>query len=205
HEYAEDFVGKSISIFDTVEIAKAIQTLDICPAKIDIGKLTYEYHVEGENFQNATALVAKKLKGAENEDIAPRDVVLYGFGRIGRLLARELISLTGNGIQLRLRAIVTRGSIDQKVLEKRASLLQKDSVHGVFPGTVKADVENESLIINGIPVKVISANSPDEIDYTQYGINDALVIDNTGAFRDEEALSLHLKAKGVSKVLLTAP
>lgn len=205
HEYAEDFVGKSISIFDTVEIAKAIQTLDICPARIDIGKLTYEYQVEGTEHQNATALVAKKLKGASNDNIAPRDVVLYGFGRIGRLLAREIIALTGNGIQLRLRAIVVRGTIDLKVLEKRASLLQQDSVHGMFSGTVKADLENSALIINGIPVKIISANSPEEIDYTKYGINDALVIDNTGAFRDEEALNLHLKAKGASKVLLTAP
>lgn len=205
HEYAEDFVGKSISIFDTVEIAKAIQTLDICPAKIDLGKLTYEYHVEGADNKNATALVAKKLKGASNDNISPKDVVLYGFGRIGRLLARELITLTGNGIQLRLRAIVTRGTIDQEILEKRASLLQKDSVHGIFAGTVKVDAENSALIINGIPVKVISANSPEEIDYTEYGIHDALIIDNTGAFRNEEALGLHLKSKGASKVLLTAP
>ena len=205
HEYAADFVGKRISIFDTVEIAKAIQALDICPARIDLGKLTYEYHVEGEDHKNATALVEEKLKNATNKNNVPKDVVLYGFGRIGRLLARELITLTGNGIQLRLRAIVVRGAIDQQILEKRASLLQQDSIHGIFPGTVKADAENETLIINGIPVKVISANSPDEIDYTQYGINDALVIDNSGAFRDEEALGLHLKAKGTSKVLLTAP
>lgn len=205
HEYAEDFVGKSISIFDTVEVAKAIQTLDICPARIDIGKLTYEYLVEGAEHQNATAFVAKTFKGASNDDITPKDVVLYGFGRIGRLLAREIITLTGNGIQLRLRAIVVRGDINEQVLEKRASLLQQDSVHGSFPGTVKADIESQSLIINGIPVKVISANSPDEIDYTKYGIKDALIIDNTGAFRDEEALGLHLKAKGADKVLLTAP
>lgn len=205
HEYAEDFVGKSISIFDTVEIAKAIQTLDICPARIDIGKLSYEYHIEGSENQNATALVAKKLKDASNKNIEPKDVVLYGFGRIGRLLAREIITLTGNGIQLRLRAIVVRGTLSKEVLEKRASLLQQDSVHGTFPGTVKADAENNALIINGIPVKVISANSPEEIDYTKYGINDALIIDNTGAFRDETALGLHLKAKGAAKVLLTAP
>ena len=164
HEYAADFVGKRISIFDTVEIAKAIQALDICPARIDLGKLTYEYHVEGEDHKNATALVAEKLKNATNKNNVPKDVVLYGFGRIGRLLARELITLTGNGIQLRLRAIVVRGAIDQQILEKRASLLQQDSIHGIFPGTVKADAENETLIINGIPVKVISANSPDEID-----------------------------------------
>lgn len=205
HEYAADFVGKRIYIFDTVEIAKAIQSLDICPARIDIGKLTYEYHIEGEDHLNATALVAEKLKNATNKNIAPKDVVLYGFGRIGRLLARELIALTGNGIQLRLRAIVVRGAINEQILEKRASLLQQDSIHGIFPGTVKADIENETLIINGIPVKVISANSPDEIDYTKYGINNALVIDNSGAFRTEDALGLHLKAKGTAKVLLTAP
>ena len=52
---------------------------------------------------------------------------------------------------------------------------------------------------------VISANNPEDIDYTKYGIKNALVIDNTGAFRDKEALSRHLKAKGVNKVLLTAP
>jgi glyceraldehyde 3-phosphate dehydrogenase len=52
---------------------------------------------------------------------------------------------------------------------------------------------------------MISAKNPEDIDYTKYGINDALIIDNTGAFRDQEALSRHLKAKGASKVLITAP
>ncbi|NNF85985.1 MAG: glyceraldehyde-3-phosphate dehydrogenase, partial [Winogradskyella sp.] len=107
--------------------------------------------------------------------------------------------------QLRLRAIVTRGDINETVLEKRASLLRNDSVHGDFPGTVKIDAKNNALVINGTTVNIISANTPEEIDYTKYGINDALVIDNTGAFRDEEALSRHLKAKGIDKVLLTAP
>ena len=112
---------------------------------------------------------------------------------------------TGKGSQMRLRAIVTRGKVDQTVLEKRASLLSNDSVHGMFSGTVGIDVENNALIINGTTVKIISANAPEEINYTEYGINDALVIDNTGAFRDKEALSRHLAAKGVNKVLLTAP
>ena len=106
---------------------------------------------------------------------------------------------------MRLRAIVTRGEINQEVLEKRASLLRSDSVHGDFPGTVKADAENNALIVDGTTIHMISANAPEEIDYTIYGIHDALVIDNTGAFRDKEALSRHLVGKGVSKVLLTAP
>src|SRR5690554_1501893 len=206
HEYAGEFVQKPISIFDSVEIAQAIKTLDLPPAKLDIGKLTYEFHLEDDKYSNAMAFVSDKLKNAKkSEGIVPKDVVLYGFGRIGRLLARELMARTGKGNQLRLRAIVVRGTANQTVLEKRASLLQNDSVHGEFKGTVCTDIENNALIINGTTVHIISANSPEEIDYTAYGIEDALVIDNTGAFRDEEALGRHLKAKGVSKVLLTAP
>ncbi len=206
HEYAGQFVQKPISIFDTVEIAQAIAKIDLPPSKIDIGKLTYEYHLEDNQYANATSFVVDKLKDAKkSSEITPKDVVLYGFGRIGRLLARELMVRTGRGNQLRLRAIVTRGKVDATVLEKRASLLRNDSVHGDFPGTVGIDVENSALIINGTTVHIISANGPEEIDYTTYGINDALIIDNTGAFRDKEALSRHLIPNGADKVLLTAP
>jgi len=206
HEYAEAFVGKPISIFDSVEIAQAIKTLDLPPAKLDIGKLTYEFQLEDQKYNNATAFVASKLKDAhKNESIKPKDVVLYGFGRIGRLVARELMTKTGKGSQLRLRAIVTRGAINATVLEKRAALLRNDSVHGDFSGTVIADAENNALLINGTTVNIISANAPEDIDYTTYGINNAMVIDNTGAFRDDEALKRHLASKGVDKVLLTAP
>jgi len=206
HEYAGEFVQKPISIFDSVEIAQAIKMLDVPPAKLDIGKLTYEYHIEDNQYENAMAFVSDKLKDAkEKEDISPKDVVLYGFGRIGRLLARELMTRTGQGNQLRLRAIVVRGTVDKTILEKRASLLQNDSVHGDFPGTVRVDLENKALVINGTTVHIISANAPEDIDYTKFGIENALIIDNTGAFRDHEALSRHLKAKGAAKVLLTAP
>ncbi|WP_046758851.1 glyceraldehyde-3-phosphate dehydrogenase [Kordia jejudonensis] len=206
HEYAGQFVQKPISIFDTVEIAQAIAKIDLPPSKIDIGKLTYEYHLEDNQYANATSFVVDKLKDAKKTNgITPKDVVLYGFGRIGRLLARELMTRTGRGNQLRLRAIVTRGKVNETVLEKRASLLRNDSVHGDFPGTVGIDVENSALIINGTTVHIISANGPEEIDYTTYGINNALIIDNTGAFRDKEALERHLVPNGADKVLLTAP
>lgn len=206
HEYAAKFVQKPISIFDSVEIAKAISQLDLPPAKLDIGKLTFEYHLEDQNFSNALDFVASKLKDAEfNIGISPKDVVLYGFGRIGRLVARELMAKAGKGNQMRLRAIVTRGTINGIVLEKRAALLRNDSVHGDFSGTVLVDEKNEALIINGTTVKIISANNPEDIDYTIYGINNALIIDNTGAFRDKEALSRHLVSKGAGKVLITAP
>ncbi|GGH00358.1 glyceraldehyde-3-phosphate dehydrogenase [Polaribacter pacificus] len=205
-EYAKEFVAKPISIFDALDIAKAIQQIELPSSKLDIGKLAYECHLNENDCSDKVAFVKRQLKGAADvSTIEPKDVVLYGFGRIGRLLARELMNKMGKGSQLRLRAVVTRGKIDQTVLEKRASLLSVDSVHGDFLGTVQVDVENKALIINGTTVYMISAAQPEDIDYTAYGINNALVIDNTGAFRDYEALSRHLTSKGASKVLLTAP
>ena len=206
HEYAGAFVGKPINVFDSVEIASAIVDLDLPPSRIDIGKLTYEYHLEDDKYNDAKAFVIDKLKNAKNyQEIKPKDVVLYGFGRIGRLLAREMMSKIGKGQQLRLRAIVTRDKNDAVLLEKRASLLRYDSVHGDFNGSVIADPENNALLINGTTVHIITANTPEEIVYTAYGIEDALVIDNTGAFTTEDALKRHLTSKGADKVLLTAP
>jgi len=199
-------VQKPISIFDSVELLRAINDLKLPPAKLDIGKLTYEFHSQDNHHHNVKAFVIDKLKEAnDTKAIKPKDVVLYGFGRIGRLLARELMSRTGKGNQLRLRAIVTRGAITAEILEKRAALLRTDSVHGQFSGTVDIDTEKKALIINGTTVHFISANAPEEIDYTKFGIYNALIIDNTGAFRDEKALSRHLEAKGANRVLLTAP
>lgn len=204
--YAKEFVNKPITILDALSIAKAIQQVDLPSSKLDIGKLAYECYLNPKGSQDKVAFIKKKLKNAtEAKNIIPKDVVLYGFGRIGRLLARELMTKMGKGSQLRLRAIVTRGEITQAVLEKRASLLSVDSIHGDFLGTVQTDLENKALIINGTTVFMISANNPEDIDYTEFGIQDALIIDNTGAFRDDVALSRHLKAKGASKVLITAP
>lgn len=206
HEYAGEFVQKPISIFDSVEILRAINDIKLPPAKLDIGKLTYEYHSDDNNHLNVKAFVLDKLKDSNaTKEIKPKDVVLYGFGRIGRLVARELMAKTGRGSQLRLRAVVVRGELTQEILEKRAALLKTDSVHGQFMGTVDVDTENHALIINGTTVRFISADKPEVIDYTKYGIYNALIIDNTGAFRDQKALSRHLEAKGAGRVLLTAP
>jgi glyceraldehyde 3-phosphate dehydrogenase len=206
HLYAKDIVKKSISVKDTVALANEIYKADVCPARIDIGRLAYEWLQEQSKFKSQADFINAKLKDliGKKSNITPKDVVLFGFGRIGRLAARELISQAGKGEQLRLRAIVTRGNSSEEIT-KRADLLRTDSVHGPFPGTVIEDLENKALIINGHTVHMIDAKNPEDVDYTKYGINDALLIDNTGVFRDDKELSRHLKAKGISKVLLTAP
>lgn len=206
HEYAKNVVKRPIDIETTSKLAELLLNMDLAPAKIDLGKLASEWLAEKANFANEEAFLTAKLTGftSTSGSFEPRDVVLYGFGRIGRLAARELIKQAGKGQQLRLRAIVTRGSSDKDII-KRAALLRSDSVHGAFKGTVVEDLENKALIINGQIVRMIDASNPEDIDYTQYGINNALVIDNTGVFTNREALSRHLQAKGVGKVLLTAP
>jgi len=206
HEYSRNVINKPVDIFTTSQLAELILSMDLAPAKLDIGKLASEWLNQNKETEMLDFLKIKLLgfEKKDNLDFEPRDVVLYGFGRIGRLAARELIKQAGKGQQLRLRAIVTRSNSENDLI-KRAALLKNDSVHGAFNGTVKLDLENKALIINGQIIKMICANKPEEIDYTNYGINNALIIDNTGAFTDKESLSLHLKAKGSSRVLLTAP
>ena len=205
HDYAKRFVNQDITIHDTLPIAQSILELNIKNSKIDLGKLTSQWVLEKANYSDENSFVKDKLKAFfDSKSLEPKDVILYGFGRIGRLVARELITQGGAGGQLRLRAIVTRSNSDKDII-KRASLLRQDSVHGDFSGNVSEDLENKSLVINGRNVHMICSKSPDTIDYSVYGIDNALVIDNTGAFRDDEALALHLKSKGVAKVLLTAP
>ncbi|MCZ2131184.1 MAG: glyceraldehyde-3-phosphate dehydrogenase [Bacteroidia bacterium] len=206
-QYAKEIVKKPINIFDALLIAKELYAVEISPSRLDIGKLTHEWILEKAQYANIKDFVNTKLKdfiGKNKKVLVPKDVVLYGFGRIGRILARELIIQAGKGEQLRLRAIVTRDKTDEDLI-KRAGLLRMDSVHGPFPGTIIEDLENRALIINGHTVHMISAKGPEEIDYTKYGINNALLIDNTGVARDREGLSKHLLSKGVDKVLLTAP
>ena len=207
HEFARNFTNQKLNVNISLDIVKAISKLDLAPSRIDIGVLGKEWLTENQTAESIDNFIAEKLKnlvGKERKVLEPRDIVLFGFGRIGRLAARELIRQTGKGEQLRLRAIVSRTNSDEDIL-KRASLLRKDSVHGKFRGTVVEDLENKALIINGQKVLMIAANKPEEIDYTQYGIQNAMVIDNSGVWRDREGLGKHLLAKGVTKVLLTAP
>ena len=203
--YANNIVGRENNVETATLLASEMLKMDLAASKIDIGLLTAEY-IE-ENATNANVFLSEKLShivgSTENANRA-KDVILFGFGRIGRLAARELIKQAGKGQQLRLKAIVVRKLTDAQII-KRADLLRNDSVHGSFKGVVDVDLENKSMIVNGQVIKFIDGGNPEDIDYTQHGIEDALLIDNTGAFTDKEALSRHLQSKGVSKVLLTAP
>lgn len=208
HRYIRQHEDIRVSAHDSFPILQALVGLEPSAARIDLGKLTVAYLKSGKG-QSPEAFVADHLGGLEalrnNDPRESKDVVLYGFGRIGRLLARELVLGIGSGEQLRLRAIVVRKPRDgSNDLEKRASLLRRDSVHGPFSGTISVDHESNSLIVNGNIISLLYAQSPENIDYAALGIKDPLVVDNTGMYRDVEALGKHLEA-GASKVLLTAP
>lgn len=180
----------ALNIADTLAFATALNDQNLSHTTVDLGQ----------------ALKSGKQAGSftSGEEVPATDVVLYGFGRIGRILARLLMSRPASDKGLQLKAIVVRpaGEAD---LEKRASLLERDSVHGWFDGSVVVDKANSGIIANGRFIKVIYAADPSEIDYTSYGIDNALIIDNTGKWKDEAGLGKHLQSKGAKKVLLTAP
>ncbi len=199
--------GIKLRLRESYPILEALSTMTLAPAQIDIGKLAFDFHYGSAVDQtDLDAFLQHQLAGVigKDDDQVPQDVVLYGFGRIGRLLARLLIERQGKHNKLRLRAIVVRGGKDGD-LEKRASLLRRDSVHGPFNGSITVDHERKAIKANGAFIQVIYANSPAEVDYTQYGIDNAIVVDNTGMWRDEEGLGQHLQSKGAAKALLTAP
>ena len=210
HRFARQSDNNELSELETYPILKYIETLDLADCEIDVGEIAVKCPFF-EDIKNDDTKIGKFIDAElesvinkkSNRPSEPANIVLYGFGRIGRLVARMMTQTTGPGNYFKLRAIVIRKATDDDIF-KRASLLTKDSVHGPFDGTVRVDEENSSLVINGNPVKVIYASGPDKVKYSDYGINDPVVIDNTGIWRDEEALSVHIKS-GASKVILTAP
>ncbi|WP_395342714.1 glyceraldehyde-3-phosphate dehydrogenase [Ningiella sp. W23] len=211
HRSVRLFEGEKLKLRESWPVLERVSQMNLSPCEIDIGKLAYQFHHKEDEANTGRAerlqeylnqALASVLNKAHSD--SPKDVVLYGFGRIGRLLARLLIERQGRANTMRLRAIVVRGGKDGD-LEKRASLLRRDSVHGPFNGSITVDKERNAIKANGSFIQVIYANHPSEVDYTQYGINDAIVVDNTGMWRDEEGLGQHLQAKGAAKVLLTAP
>ena len=210
HRFARQSDNNELSELETYPILKYIETLELADCEIDVGEIAVKCPFF-EDIKNDDTKIGEFIDAElesvinkkSNRPSEPANIVLYGFGRIGRLVARMMTQTTGPGNYFKLRAIVIRKATDDDIF-KRASLLTKDSVHGPFDGTVRVDEENSSLVINGNPVKVIYASGPDKVKYSDFGINDPVVIDNTGIWRDEEALSVHIKS-GASKVILTAP
>jgi glyceraldehyde 3-phosphate dehydrogenase len=209
HLHGALIVGIALDMEKSFEMLQLIEKMDLRPCRLDLGKLCHEFLTQGGDQSMQGFLdqrLAQLLGDTEPGDHESHDVVLYGFGRIGRILARLLIERTGTGAKLRLRGVVLRAKGDVQLdLEKRAELLRRDSVHGEFDGSIKVDVERQALIANGNFIQLIYANSPSEVDYTKYGIKDALIVDNTGIWKDEAGLSQHTSCPGASKVLLTAP
>jgi glyceraldehyde 3-phosphate dehydrogenase len=199
--------GVKLRLRESWPILEALNKMCLSPSEIDIGKLAFDFNYgSAVDKSDLKAYLQEALVDVldNQQEHKPQDVVLYGFGRIGRLIARLMIERQGQNNKLRLRAIVVRGGREGD-LEKRASLLRRDSVHGPFNGSITVDEERKAIKANGSYIQVIYANSPDQIDYTQYGIEDAIIVDNTGMWRDRDGLGLHLKSKGVAKAVLTAP
>ena len=210
HRFARQSDNNELSEFETYPMIEYISTLNLHDCEIDIGEIAVKCPFFDEIKEDQSKIkdyLNKELESVIDVETVrpdePKSIVLYGFGRIGRLLARMMTQTTGPGNYFRIKAIVIRKASDDDIF-KRASLLSRDSVHGPFDGTVRVDEENTSLVVNGNAIKVIYASSPDKVKYAEHNIIDPIVIDNTGVWRDEDSLSKHLKS-GASKVILTAP
>ena len=209
HRFVRQIEGNELSELETFPLLERLSNLALSDCEIDLGELTVRcpfFDDLADNPNKIDSYLQEQLdfsSSTSHRPSEPQDIVLYGFGRIGRLMARLLVETTGPGNYFRLKAVVVRNG-GESDLVKRASLLRRDSVHGRFIGTIRVDLDNNLLVVNGNPVKFIYASGPAEVNYKKLGINKPIVIDNTGIWRDEAALSQHLEC-GASKVILTAP
>ena len=210
HRFARQADDNEVSELETFPILQYIDSLNLADCEIDIGEIAIKYPNFSELKNDTSGLseyinveLADVINAESSRPKSPKDIVLYSFGRIGRLVTRMMIQNTGPGNYYRLRAVVIRKAGDDDIY-KRASLLTRDSVHGSFDGTVRVDEENSLLVINGNPVKIIYASGPADVNYADHDIHDPIVIDNTGVWRDEDGLSKHIDS-GASKTILTAP
>ena len=207
HRFARHFLDRELPIELSSSMLEVLGEMQPTASRVDIGKLALRYQGQpaGKDLQVFLKNELRLLDaGKDLLKSDPRDVVLYGFGRIGRMLARILIERSGGGDKWRLRAIVVHRKIEND-LEKRASLLRRDSIHGPFRGTVQLDRDENALVVNGNLIRILYAETPEKIDYVKHGIENAIVVDNSGVWRDRAGLAMHLKARGADKVILTAP
>ncbi len=201
-----------LPVTESLAILTELDAMTLSSASVDLADLAARHRADPlgtplREFLDDELFLARGAAphdGPDGPRPAPRDVVLYGFGRIGRMLARILLERAGEHAPLALRAVVVRrrGPDD---LVKRASLLRRDSIHGPFAGTVTVDPEHDTITANGTLIQFLSADAPSAVDYRAHGIEDAIVVDTTGRWRDAEGLEQHLLAPGAARVLLTAP
>jgi glyceraldehyde 3-phosphate dehydrogenase len=118
-------------------------------------------------------------------------VGINGFGRIGRLTYRALLTKPNVDV------VAINDLTDAKTL---AHLLKYDSVHGKFPGEVNA--ESDFLVVNGNKLKVLAEKDPGNLPWGTLGVE--IVIESTGIFRNREKMGKHITA-GAKKVLLSVP
>jgi glyceraldehyde 3-phosphate dehydrogenase len=120
-------------------------------------------------------------------------VAINGFGRIGRLVARAILERPDCGLEL----VAINDLADAK---SNALLFKRDSVHGTFPGEVRAD--GNDLIVNGNRIKVTAERDPAKLPHGDNGIE--LALECTGFFTDRDSAGKHLEA-GAKRVLISAP
>ncbi len=203
HSYARKIDEVELSLAETSAVIESLAAIQPGPVSVDLAGLANGFRASGTDDLESylREQLAPVLDGRQS---AGTDVVLYGFGRIGRLLARIIIEHSGSGNGLNLRAIVVRKGAENDLV-KRANLLRRDSVHGPFNGIIKVLEDEDAIIANGVRIQVIYSNDPASVDYTRYGIENAILVDNTGRWRDAEGLGQHLQNRGIARVLLTAP
>ncbi|MEA3047737.1 MAG: hypothetical protein QOJ53_2069, partial [Sphingomonadales bacterium] len=120
-------------------------------------------------------------------------VAINGFGRIGRLVARAMLEKPDSGLEL----VAINDLADA---ESNALLFKRDSVHGAWPGEVRAD--GNDLIVDGRRIKVTAERDPGKLPHGADAIDIAL--ECTGFFADRDKAGAHLIA-GAKKVLISAP
>lgn len=118
-------------------------------------------------------------------------VAINGFGRIGRLVFRQIYNMEG------IDVVAVNDLTSPAVL---AHLLKYDSAQGRFEGEVKS-TEN-SIIVNGEEVKIYAQKDPAQIPWGDHGVD--VVIESTGFFTDKEKAESHIKA-GAKRVVISAP
>ena len=118
-------------------------------------------------------------------------IAINGFGRIGRLAFRQLVSRPA------FQVVAINDLTDVETL---AHLLKYDSIHGLFPGDVA--VSNGNLVVNGQEIQITAERNPADLPWGASQVD--LVVESTGVFADAEKASAHLTA-GAGKVIISAP